>query len=126
MELIELNAQTREVSGKGAARKLRRVNQIPAVVYGAKTEAAMLSVDTVNFEKIIREHGTTGLFFKLMVDGESGEERVVMLKEMQMDTFGLNTLHLDLYEVDMDAALTVTVPVETTGAARGVKEGGLL
>ena len=36
LELIELSAKTRETSGKGAARKLRKNNEIPAIVYGAK------------------------------------------------------------------------------------------
>ncbi len=126
MELIELNAKARETTGKGAARKLRRDSRIPAVVYGAKTEAAKLSLDTISFGKIIRDHGTTGLFFKLKVDGGSNEERIVMLKDMQMDTFGLNYLHVDLHEIDMDTKVSVTVPVETIGESKGVKEGGLV
>ncbi len=126
MELIELNAKTRENSGKGACRQLRRENQFPAVVYGAKKEAAMLSLDTSDFDKIIRDHGSTGLFFSLKVEGESGAERIVMLKDLQMDTFGLNYLHLDLHEIDMDTKVRVVVPVETIGESKGVKEGGLL
>ncbi|MCD4718579.1 MAG: 50S ribosomal protein L25 [Desulfobacula sp.] len=126
MELIELNAKSRETKGKGAARVLRRNNAIPAIVYGAKTEPAMLSLETVEFIKIIREHGSTGLFFKLKVEGASGKEKIVMLKDMQMDTFGLNYLHIDLHEIDMDTIVTVSVPVETIGESVGVKEGGLL
>ncbi len=126
MELLELNAKTRETTGKGAARKLRQASRIPAVVYGAKTEAAKLSLDTISFGKIIRDHGTTGLFFKLKVDGGSGEERIVMLKDLQMDTFSLNYLHVDLHEIDMDTKVSVTVPVEAIGESKGVKEGGLL
>ena len=126
MELIELNAKTRENSGKGACRQLRRENQFPAIAYGAKTEPVMLSLDTSNFVKIIRDHGTTGLFFNLKVDGGSGVERIVMLKDLQMDTFGLNYLHADLHEIDMDTMVRVVVPVETIGESKGVKEGGLL
>ena len=126
MELIELNAKLRETRGKGAARKLRRSGAIPAIAYGTKTDPAMLSIETTDFIKIIREHGSTGLFFNLKVEGDSGKDKIVMLKDMQMDTFGLNYLHIDLHEIDMDTIVTVSVPVETIGDSEGVKEGGLL
>jgi len=126
LELIELKAKTREKSGKGACRQLRNEKRIPAVVYGAKTETAMLSLDTSNFDKVIRDHGSTGLFFSLKVDDASGAERIVMLKDMQMDTFGINYLHVDLQEIDMDTKVNVVIPVEATGSSKGVKEGGLL
>lgn len=122
MELIELNAKARETKGKGAARKLRASKAIPAIVYGAKKDPMMLSLDTVEFVKIIRDHGNTGLFFNLKIEG--GIEKAVMLKAMQMDAFSLNYLHVDLHEVDMDHTVSVTVPVETTGECPGVKTGG--
>ncbi len=122
MELIELNAKARETKGKGAARKLRASKAIPAIVYGAKKDPMMLSLGTVEFVKIIRDYGNTGLFFNLKIEG--GIEKAVMLKAMQMDAFSLNYLHVDLHEVDMDHTVSVTVPVETTGECPGVKTGG--
>ncbi len=126
MELIGLNAKTRENSGKGAARQLRKNNAIPAIVYGAKKDPVMLSIDTTEFVKIIRDNGTTGLFFNLRIDGDSNKEKTAMLKDVQMDTFSLNYQHIDLHEIDMDTLVTVSVPVETVGESAGVKEGGLL
>jgi len=126
LELIELKAKTRKTSGKGAARKLRSNNEIPAIVYGAKTDPEMLSINTTDFIKIVREHGSMGLFFNLNIDGDSGKKKSVMLKDMQMDTFSLNYLHVDLHEIDMDVKATISVSVETVGESIGVKEGGLL
>jgi large subunit ribosomal protein L25 len=126
LELIELNAKSREATGKGAARKLRSSKVFPGIVYGTKTEPVMVSLDTPGFDRIIREHGTSGLFFNLKIEGDSKKERVVMLKELQMDVFGLNYLHIDLHEIDMDTKITVSVPVEAIGESEGVKEGGLL
>jgi len=124
LELIELNAKARETRGKGAARKMRVGNAFPAIVYGAKKEPVMLSLDTAEFTKIIRDNGSTGLFFDLKIEG--GIDKAVMLKEVQMDAFGLEYLHVDLHEVDMDQSVTVTIPVEPTGESAGVKEGGML
>ncbi len=126
MELIELNAKTRETGGKGAARKLRSNNAIPAIIYGPKSDPVMLSIDTTEFVKIIRENGSTGLFFDLKLEGSKKKNKIAMLKDIQMDTFGLNYLHLDLHEIDMDTKVHVSVPVEAVGVSAGVKEGGLL
>jgi len=125
LELIELTAKPRETTGKGAARQLRAKLAIPAIVYGGKTQPAMLALDTVEFVKIIRDHGSMGLFFNLKIDG-SGGEKIVMLKDMQMDIFSQNYLHVDLQEIDMDKKITVSVHVEAIGKSKGVKEGGLL
>ncbi len=124
MELIELSAKTRETTGKGAARKMRAGNAIPAIVYGSKADPVKLSVDTTIFDRIIRDNGTTGLFFDLKIDG--GDEKMVMLKEIQMDAFGLSYRHIDFHEIDMNAKVSVSIPVETKGESDGVKEGGML
>ncbi|MBU1343459.1 MAG: 50S ribosomal protein L25 [Proteobacteria bacterium] len=126
MELIELNAKPREKTGKGAARKLRKKNAIPAIIYGTKADSAMLSIDTIEFDSIIRKNGSMGLFFNLKIEGDSTGEKIVMLKDLQMDTFGLNYLHVDLHEIGMDTMVTVSVSVEAVGKSKGVKEGGLL
>lgn len=125
MELIELNAKSRLTTGKGPARQLRAKKGIPAIVYGEKKEPTKLALDTVEFDKIIRDHGTMGLFFNLNIT-DTDVRKTVMLKDMHMDTFGLNYLHVDLQEIDMDKKISVKVQVEAVGKSRGVKEGGLL
>ena len=124
MELIELSVAKSESTGKGAARKLRADNVIPGIIYGAKIEPVKVSIDVNTFDKVIRVHGTTGLFFDLKVEGETG--RMVMLKEIQMDPFGLRYLHIDFHEIDMDATVSIVVPVEVEGISAGVKEGGMV
>ena len=124
MDLIKLKVKPRETSGKGAARRLRQDKAIPGIVYGPKSEPVMLSLDAIEFDKIIRDNGSTGLFFNLEIEGS--KSKTVMLKEMQMDTFGLNYLHIDLHEIDMDTEVTVSIPVETVGQSKGVEEGGVL
>ncbi len=124
MDLIKLKVKPRETSGKGAARRLRQDKAIPGIVYGPKSEPVMLSLDAIEFDKIIRDNGSTGLFFNLEIEGS--KSKTVMLKEMQMDTFGLNYLHIDLHEIDMDTEVTVSIPVEVVGKSKGVEEGGVV
>lgn len=124
MDLIKLNATQRTISGKGAARRIRREKRIPAVVYGAKMTPLTVSLDTSEFDKIIRDQGTSGLFLNLKIQGDDPRTQVVILKELQMDPFGIEYLHADFHQIDMDTQLSVSVPVEIVGTSKGVKDGG--
>ena len=124
MELIDLKAELRQEIGKGVARSLRRNEKVPAIVYGAKVDPVMLSVGAPEFDKIVRDNGLQGVFLRLNVGGESKKTRTVMLKEVQMDVFQKEYLHIDFHEIDMDEKVTVSVPVVAVGDAKGVKEGG--
>ena len=45
------NAKKREKAGKGAARACRREGRVPAVIYGGKKDAVLISLDPVELEK---------------------------------------------------------------------------
>ncbi|MBF0301857.1 MAG: 50S ribosomal protein L25 [Desulfamplus sp.] len=126
MELIDLKAEIREGSGKTVSRALRNNDLMPAILYGPKTEPLMLSVVTYDFSEVIRKNGDTGLFLNLAVTGDTKPSRTVLLKDIQTDVFGLQYLHADFQEVDINAKVSVMVPVETTGIAPGIKAGGLI
>lgn len=126
MELIDLKAEIREGSGKTVSRALRKNDSIPAILYGPETKPVMLSVVTYDFSEIIRKNGHTGLFLNLEVAGDTKLSRTVLLKDIQTDVFGLQYLHADFQEVDMNVKVSVMVPVEATGIAPGIKAGGLL
>lgn len=126
MELIDLKAKVRQETGKGMARALRRDERVPAIVYGSKVDPVMLSIGTVEFDKIVRDNGVQGVFLKLAVDGETKKTRTVMLKEIQMDVFQKEYLHVDFHEIDMETKVSVEVPVRIAGDAKGIIEGGVL
>ena len=126
MELLKLEAEIRQTKGKSAARQMRRDNLLPAVVYGANIAPLNLSLNTYSMSELIRKNGSSGLFINLEVAGDTKKNRTVVLKDIQMDAFSLKYLHVDFQEIDMSNKLSVTVPVETSGESKGVKEGGLL
>ncbi|MDU7521324.1 MAG: 50S ribosomal protein L25, partial [Roseomonas mucosa] len=45
VQTIRIEAAAREQAGKGAARATRRAGHVPAVIYGAKQEATLISLD---------------------------------------------------------------------------------
>src|SRR5678816_342392 len=124
-----LEAVKREARGKNEANRLRASGQIPAVVYGSKKEGktpegVALAVDPKSLLRILHSDSGANTLITLRVDGT---EARVMVKEYQLDPVTHHLLHADFYQLAMDKAITVTVPIVLKGEARGVKQqGGLL
>ncbi len=126
MEIHTFKAQTRNSTGKGTARSLRRDGRIPAVLYGADIESIPLSISIYDIEQLLKKINYAQALLNLKVEGEAPIEKTVMIKEIQTEPLSQHFLHMDLYEVDMKRKLTVTVPIVTTGIAKGVEVGGIL
>jgi large subunit ribosomal protein L25 len=128
MAQFTLPARPRREAGKGAARRLRREHQIPAVFYGAeKKESSMLAVSYADLQKIIRQTSGENVILGLEISTESGvDSRTVMLKELQVDPCTDRYLHADFYEISMDKELTLEIPVRLMNTPAGVTDGGVL
>ena len=124
-----LEAVKREGRRKNEANRLRASGQIPAVVYGARREGqapegVSISVDPKAVLRILHSDSGANTLINLKVEGS---EARVMVKEYQLDPITHQLLHADFYQLAMDKAITVTVPVVVKGEPRGVKQqGGLL
>ena len=122
-----LNALTRRTKGKGAARKLRRDQQIPANFYGPNAQPMMLAVNYGEFERLMRQSAAENIVLDLKIQSEDGwEAKSVILKELQVDPTKDTYLHVDFCEISMDKEITVHVPISLTGTPVGVQEGGVL
>jgi large subunit ribosomal protein L25 len=126
LEQIDLKAQIRKATGKGPARALRREQQIPAVLYGPKTDSVLLSIDAREFEAIIKKANIGSVLLNLQIQNGETSIRSAMVKEWQTHPVTGAFLHVDFYEIDMQNKIKVSVPVTTLGKAAGVEEGGLL
>ena len=124
-----LQLEKREGRGKNEANRLRAAGKIPAVVYGARKEGkapegTAVAVDPKSLLKILHSDSGANTLITIKLDG--GESRV-MVKEYQLDPITHQLLHADFYQLAMDKAIVVTVPVQLRGEPRGVKvQGGLL
>ena len=124
-----LEAVKREGRGKNEANRLRAKGRIPAVVYGTardgkRPEGVAVAVDPKTLLRILHSESGANTLINLSVDGS---EARVMVKEYQLDPITHQLLHADFYQLAMDKAITVTVPVVLRGEPRGVKtQGGLL
>lgn len=126
MELISLNATLRSSIGNGPARTLRRGGSIPAVLYGPKTEPVLLAVEIRDLENALKKGNIGQSLFSLNIDGGSGSNKTVMIKELQLHPSTSRFIHADFYELPLDRKTTVSIPVVAEGTAKGVEEGGIL
>lgn len=124
---FQMAAEIRTQTGKGAARQLRRQGHIPAVLYG-QGECTLLTVEPKQLAPIMASHAAGTSLVSLRIGGGAGKaERTALLRDYQRDPVTGEVLHIDLFEVSMDKAIRVKVPVSLVGGApEGVKEGGVL
>jgi large subunit ribosomal protein L25 len=124
-----LEVVRREGRGKNEANRLRAAGRIPGVVYGTGSkgkapEGVAVAVDPKALLKILHSDSGANTLITLKLDGAQSR---VMVKEYQLDPLTHHLLHADFYQLAMDKAITVTVPLLVKGEPKGVKvQGGLL
>jgi large subunit ribosomal protein L25 len=122
---FELEAQTRHAKGKGASRRLRRTDQVPAILYGAGKEATPLVLDHNKVIVALQHESFYTHILTLKVDNQPEK---VILKDLQRHAYKPRVMHMDFLRIRADEKLKMHVPLHFVGAelAPGVKEGGLV
>jgi large subunit ribosomal protein L25 len=125
MEQRVLTIESRAELGKGPCRRLRVQGRVPAVVYGKGLEPVAVSVDRKELNSAIAGEG--GMNHLISLKGEAGlEGQLVIVADMVRDCLKGDPIHVDLHKVNLEEKIRVKVPVSLVGAAKGVKEGGML
>ncbi len=120
-----LHAEPRSDLGKGASRRLRRAEKIPAILYGGGTdpEPVTLSQDEV-FKALEHE-----AFYTHVITVKIGDrEEKAVIKDIQRHPYKPKVHHMDLQRVSEKEKIQMRVPLHFVGedVAPGVKQGGLL
>lgn len=127
MKQLVLTARVRESKGKGAARKLRRNNQIPAIFYGPESKPVMLVVDYPELEHIIKQGTGENMILDLEIQSDSATDtKKVTIKDLLIDPVKDTFLHADFYEISMDREITLPVSIHLINTPIGVTNGGIL
>lgn len=124
MSQVALTARPRPAS-KGSARRARRAGAVPAVLYGRGGENLRLEIGARDLRKALSTEAGENVVIALAIEG-GGAGETVMVKEIQIDPVTHAPIHADLIRIDVTRTVRVKVPVETTGIAVGVAEGGIL
>jgi large subunit ribosomal protein L25 len=117
-----LQASTRSLTGKGAARAFRRGGKVPGVIYGHDRPAEPVTIETLALMKMLGGIRAATTIVDVTVDSRAP------VKALIRDPLRpVNILHVDLYEVKADEKITVSVPVRLVGIPDGVRNfGGVL
>ena len=126
MERLELQATIRNTVGNSPARSLRRSGQVPAVLYGPKTDPILLAVSVKSLENVLKQGNAYQMILNLVIQNGKKITKSAMIRELQTHPVTGNFIHIDFYEIDMKRKIKVMVPVVTTGQSVGVEQGGML
>ncbi|MFH8800613.1 50S ribosomal protein L25/general stress protein Ctc [Streptomyces sp. NPDC017936] len=110
MSEVKIAAETRTEFGKGAARRVRRDNKVPGVLYGHGTEPVHLTLPGHDLLLALR---TPNVLISLDIDGKSNE--LAIPKAVQRDPLKGFLEHVDLLLVKRGEKVTVEIPVQTEG-----------
>jgi large subunit ribosomal protein L25 len=124
MKTVPLNAFPRVAQRRAGAKALRAKGRVPAVIYGRRTQAQNLEIDTKQMEDLFHHSASENLLVDLTLKDDARPSRLALVQEIQHHPLSGKLLHVDFHEVAQDEKVTIQVPVETTGEAAGVKTGG--
>ena len=113
MAAEKITAEKRTEFGKGAARRIRRDDKIPAVVYGHGNDPIHLSLPGHQTMMALK-HGGANALLELDIDGN---EQLVLSKQVQVDPIRRVLEHIDFVAVRLGEKVTVDVPIHTVGEA---------
>ncbi len=121
-----LNVLSRNQSGRSASRRLRRSNQVPAILYGKHSEPTKLSIDAREFRRLLKQISGRKTIIELQQAGKD-TPALSFLQEVQRDPITDIYLHADFQEIRPDEKFEVEVPTSVKGECFGVKyQNGIL
>ena len=123
---IEIDANKRELQGKGASRRLRTAGKVPGVVYGGEGTAQSIELDHNNLFHKLRQEAFHASVLSLNVEGVKEQ---VLLRDVQMHPYKPQVLHVDFQRIDRNKKMHMKVPLHFINAelSPGVKlSGGMI
>jgi len=104
---------------------IRSNGMVPAVVYGARVENTLISVPSVDFDKILKVAGESStIVLEITGEDKKATKVDVLIHDMQVDPIRGFPIHIDFLAVDMNKEVEVTVPIEFIGIS-GAEKGSL-
>lgn len=111
MDRTALRAEERTILGK-KVKTLRKEGKIPAHVFGSHKDVEHVSVNNLEFRKVFKHAGETGL-----IDLKIGDDKVrpVLIRETDYNPKTGNLVHIGFYQVNLKQKVTVPVPIVLIG-----------
>lgn len=119
-----LKAETRQRTGSGVLKQMRREGYLPSVVYGKGQENLNIKVHTKTLTDMLAHSASESILVDLEIDG--GAPQTAFLQATQHNALSGALVHADFLAVTDDMKISASIPVELHGEPVGVKAGGIL
>lgn len=122
---FELTAEFRDAQGKGASRRLRHENKVPAILYGGHRDPRALALDHTKLLLMLDNER----FYSTIINLRVGDvTQAAILKDVQRHPAKNAVLHVDLQRVLEDEKIRISIPLhfKNESIAPGVKKGGVV
>lgn len=125
MKNFNLRAELRSDLGKGASRRLRHANSVPAVIYGGGQDPQPLTINHDDVLKSIEHEAFYTSILNINVDGTNSK---AVVKDIQRHAYKPKVLHMDFQRVSENEKIHMHIPIHFINGdiAPGVKAGGQL
>ncbi len=104
---IEMKTLKREETGKNIAKKMRKDNYIPGVIYSRGQETQHILVSLSDFQKLYKAVGISSTFYLNLENSKIP----VIIKEIQKEPLGNGIYHIDFQKLNMDEKVKMTIPI---------------
>ncbi len=111
---VKITAETRTQFGKGAARRIRRDDKVPAVLYSHGTDPMHITLPGHDTMMALKHGGSNALLY---IDIE-GTTHLALTKQIQADPIKGFLEHIDFVEVKKGEKVTVEIPVHVLGESK--------
>ena len=110
---LTINATVREDQGKGASRRLRHAEKIPAIIYGAGKAPSNITLSVHEMTHLLEDEASFTSVLDLMV---GKKKEAVIIKDLQRHPAKSIVTHVDFLRVDLNKALVTNIPLHFIGA----------
>jgi large subunit ribosomal protein L25 len=111
MSETKIQAESRTEFGKGAARRIRRADKVPAVLYGHGTDPVHITLPG-HETMLALKHGGANALLSIELEGKS---QLALPKQVQRDVLKGFLEHVDLIVVSKGEKVSVDIPVHLVG-----------
>lgn len=118
-----LDAEVRTDLGKGASRRLRHQDKVPAIIYGGEKEPVSITLDHA---KLLKSQSFESFYSHILTVNVGKEKIQAIVKDMQRHPFKPKIMHVDFQRVEAGHELHTTIPLHFLNEEIPVKKGGVV
>jgi large subunit ribosomal protein L25 len=109
---LTLTATLRDDMGKGASRRLRHANKLPAIVYGYGKDPVSITLEQKEVQYQLPNEDFYSQILSLIIDGKAED---VLLRDIQHHPYKQDVMHMDFIRIDPKNVVHVHTPLHFIG-----------